>query len=166
MPRFPGALLNPRVRPISRDVGNQRQLSRSGAAAFGAVFVAFGMFPILIGLGIITPTPSEPPTPAWVLIAAGLFFVFGGVTVILDFAIGHGDGPDGNFVPGTPFYIRAGNFALGMGNVGLLAALFGWAAFGRGPRAFSTTTVVPLARGGCWEVTWDLPPNPIRYRLR
>src|SRR5258708_4752250 len=77
------------------------------------------MFPILIGLGIITPTPNGPPTPAWV-----------------------GAGPDGNFVPGTPFYIRAGNFALGMGNVGLLAALFGWAAFGRGSRAFSTTTVM------------------------
>ena len=87
--------------------------------------VAFGVFPILMGLGIITPTDGPPPA-RWVLIAAGLLFVFFGATVILDFAIGHGAGPDGNFVPGTPFYVRAGNYGLLTAIVGLLAAVFGW----------------------------------------
>ena len=110
----------------------------------GLIFVGCGMPPILIGLGVLTPSRAEPGTPAWVGICAGLLFVIAGLVIILDYAIAGGVGSDGEFQPGTPFVIRVANFFLGMTIVGLMIAVFGWVAFGSGPRRFSTTMSVPF----------------------
>jgi hypothetical protein len=131
------------------------QLSRGGAVAMGLVFMVCGIPPILIGLGLITPSPADGPTPAWVAICAGLLFVFGGLALIVDYAIAGGVGPDGDLRPGTPFAIRLANFLLGMAIVGCMTAIFGWVAFGPGPRQFSSTLSLPLvaARWASGEAT-------------
>src|SRR5690349_1556094 len=121
------------------------QLSPRGAALMGSVFILFGVFPILIGAGVITPsTPGEPPPPGWVPAAAGLMFVLAGLAVILDYGIAGGVGSDGDLLPGTPLAIRGANLLLGLGIVGLMAAVFGWVAVGSGPRTFSTTIALPF----------------------
>jgi len=126
-------------------MGNEQQLSPGGAVAFGLLFVVCGLFPIAIGLGIVTPSPVDPAAPpGWVPVAAGLLFVFAGAAVILDYGVAGGVAPDGDLVPGTPFWIRTANLVLGLAIVGMMAAVFGWVAFGRGPRAFSTTLAVPF----------------------
>ena len=117
----------------------------------GTLFIACGLMPILIGLHVIAPAPTPgPPPPDWVPIAAGLLFVGGGLAIILDYGVAGGIGPDGDLVAGTPFLVRVGNYVLGLLIVGLMAALFGWVAFGSGPRQFSSTLSIPFIGGLSW----------------
>jgi hypothetical protein len=121
------------------------QLSPRGAVLVGSFAILCGVFPILIGLGVLTPTPPDgPPTPGWVAVAAGLMFVFAGVAIVLDYGVAGGVGPDGDLKPGTPLVIRGANLLLGMGIVGLMTAVAGWVAFGTGPRRFSSTVSLPF----------------------
>lgn len=130
-------------------MGNRQQLSPRGAVFVGSIAVLCGVFPILVGLGILTPSPGpDPPPPPWVPVAAGIMFVLAGLAVILDFGVAGGVGPDGDFRPGTPLAIRGANLLLGLGIVGLMTAVFGWIAFGSGPRTFSTTLALPF---GVWR---------------
>lgn len=120
------------------------QLSPKGAFVMGALFVASGLMPILMSLGVITPTNATPGTPAWVGFCAGLLFVVAGFTIMLDYGVAGGVGPDGDLKAGTPFAIRVANLILGLTIVGLMTAVFGWVAFGSGPRAFSTSISLPF----------------------
>lgn len=130
-------------------MGNRQQLSPRGAVFVGGIAILCGVFPILVGLGILTPSPgADPPPPGWVPVAAGVMFILAGVAVILDYGVAGGVGPDGDFRPGTPLAIRGANLLLGLGIVGLMTAEFGWIAFGRGPRTFSSTLVLPF---GVWR---------------
>jgi hypothetical protein len=132
-------------------VASQNQLSTGGAFAMGSLFVACGIVPILFGVHVIEPGPTTgPPPPDWVPIAAGLMFVGGGLAIVLDYGIARGVGPDGDLVPGTPSWIRVANYVLGLGIIGLMAALFGWVAFGSGPRAFSSTISLPFIGPRSW----------------
>jgi hypothetical protein len=129
------------------------QLSPRGAIVVGLLFIVVGVIPILIGVGVLTPTNVPDPAPPWVIVAAGLLFVAAGFAVILDFGIAGGIGPDGDFAPDTPVAIRTANLALGLTIVGLLGAVAGWVAFGAGPRQFTTTLSLPFlgphrSRGG------------------
>ena len=71
-------------------------------------------------------------------------FVLAGLDVILDYGIAGGPGADGDLKPGTPLAIRGMNLLLGMGIVGLMTAVTGWVAFGRGPQQFSSTITLPF----------------------
>jgi hypothetical protein len=119
------------------------QLSRRGAFIFGLLFIACGMMPILMSTGILRST-ATPGTPLWVGFCAGLLFVFGGVAIVVDYGVADGVGPDGDFKPGTPFMIRVANYVLGLLIMGLPIAVFGWVAFGPGPRAFSSSLALPF----------------------
>jgi hypothetical protein len=111
------------------------------------VFVLVGLIPILVGLGVFPP-PSPPQAPPWVIVCTGLTFVLAGLAVVVDYgiaaAMGDALGPDGDFPAGTPFAIRLANYVLGLGIVGSMVSIFGWVAFGRGERHFSTTIAVPF----------------------
>ena len=108
----------------------------------GAVFIASGVFPILVGAGIIPRGDAD--APAWVIGAAGATFVSAGLAVVLDYAIAGGVGPDNDLLPGTRTSVRVANLILGLTIVGLMTAIAGWIAFGRGPRHFTTTLIVPF----------------------
>lgn len=110
----------------------------------GLIFVLAGLPAVLIGLGVITPANVDPETPRWVALGAGLLFALAGLALILDYAIAGGVGPDGDLRQGAPFAIRVANLVIGMAIVGLMTAIFGWVAFGSGPRRFSTTMTLPF----------------------
>lgn len=133
-------------------MASRTQLSPGGAVAIGVLFIACGIPPILIGVGAIAPASTD--APGWVASAAGLMFACAGAAVIVDYGIGGGLGPDGDFKPGTPLSIRVANLALGLAIVGLMAAVFGWVAFGPGPRRFTSTITLPFMplrwRSGEW----------------
>lgn len=110
----------------------------------GLLFAICGVPPILIGTGVVNRAASDPETPAWVAICAGLIFVAAGFAIILDYAVAGGVGPDGDLPAGTPIAVRAGNLALGSTIIGLMTAVFGWVAFGSGPRRFSSGVSLPF----------------------
>jgi hypothetical protein len=123
-------------------MADTRQLTPFGAAAMGAVFIAAGVFPILVGAGVIPRGDAD--APAWVIGAAGAMFVCAGLAVLLDYGIAGGVGPDNDLRPGTPTSIRVANLILGLTIVGLMTVVAGWIAFGRGSRHFTTTLIVPF----------------------
>lgn len=79
-------------------MADTRQRTPSRAIAMGAVFIATGAFPIVVGAGAMR---GDADPPAWVIAAA--------LTI-----------------------------------VGLMAVITGWIAFGRGPRHFTMTLIVPF----------------------
>lgn len=123
------------------------QLSRGGAIVVGLFFVACGSPAILFLVGLLKAS-GDSEAPNWIGVCIGLLFVGAGVTVILDYAIGAGIGSDGDFRPGTPFWVRVSNYVLGLGIIGGLIAVFAWVAFGSGPRHFSSSIALPFLAYG------------------
>ena len=108
----------------------------------GGVFIASGVIPILVAAGLIPRGDAD--APAWVIGAAGAMFVSAGLAVILDYGIAGGVGPDNDLLPGTRTSVRIANLILGLTIIGLMTVVAGWIAFGRGPRHFTTTLIVPF----------------------
>ena len=122
----------------------------------GLVFIAAGAPAILSAVGAFRPLAGDPSTPPpWVIFAIGLMFIAAGLAVILDYTIAGGLGPDGDFKPDTPFAIRVANFVLGIAILGLMVAVFGWVAFGGGPRRFSMTISLPFVSRAARSSDWS-----------
>jgi hypothetical protein len=129
-------------------MASSSQLSPRGAIGFGLLFMAAGVPPVLGALGML-PLPLTQGTPAWVGVCAGLLFMLGGAAIINGYAIAGRAGPDGDLPPGTSFGVRLAQYLFGLGICGLLTAIAGWIAFGRGERHFSMTVNLPfLTRHG------------------
>lgn len=128
------------------------KLSPRGAVAIGSLFIACGIVPILIGFGVIAPASQD--APRWVASAVGLMFACAGAAIVVDYGIGGGLDPSGDFKPGAPLPLRIANLSLGLAIVGLMASVFGWVAFGPGPRQFTSTLTLPFMplrwRSGEW----------------
>jgi hypothetical protein len=130
-----------------------QQLSPRSAVGVGLVTCGLGAFVALLGLGVI---PIEAPgdgvqSPPWVIVCCGLVFVLAGLLVILDYAVARA-GPNGQLLPGTPWFVRVAQYLLALGVIGLMAVIPTWIAFGSGERHFSTSVSVPFytqrGRGG------------------
>jgi hypothetical protein len=131
-------------------------LTPRSAVAVGLLFIACGTFPLLIALGIVTPgPPSSENAPPWMIAAVGAVFVCGGLAIILDYAVAGGVDPDGDLPAGTPLVVRGANLLLGIAIVGLLTAMFGWIAFGRGPRHFSSSISLPFVSTSAASSEWS-----------
>jgi hypothetical protein len=129
-------------------MASSSQLSPRSAIAFGLLFMAAGVPPILAALDML-PLPLTRGTPAWVGVAAGLLFMLGGAAIINGYAIAGGAGPDGDLPPGTSFGVRLVQYLLGLTICGLFTAIAGWIAFGKGERHFSMSIGLPfLTRHG------------------
>jgi len=121
-------------------VAERAQLSPRAAVALGLVCVALGLLIVLLSVG----AGAALEAPRWVGVAAGLAFVLAGAAVITGFAVAGGAAADGDLPPGTPFGIRLTQYVLGLGIVGLMAAIVTWIAFGPGPRRFTGTGLAVL----------------------
>jgi hypothetical protein len=76
----------------------KNQPSPRVAIIMGGGVIVVGIFPVLIGLGILTPARTDATsTPGWVAVALGLMFVLAGLAAIVDYGIAGGVGPDGDF---------------------------------------------------------------------
>ena len=116
--------------------------------------IVFGLFSAVVGVAIVlagmrvlpvAPAPDLQGSP-WVVVCAGLIFVFLGAAMIVGFAVV--GGANGDLPPGTPFGVRVIQYFLGLGIIGSLAAIFTWVAFGPGERQFSSTLVLPFMTHG------------------
>lgn len=107
-------------------VTNSKQLSKKQVWLFGSIFIFAGLMIILLGLGVIHADPSTIHAPMWVIVCAGLVFLFGGLAVINGYA----------FSP--PNLIISD--LLGVSIVGIMTLICGWVAFGPGERHFTTTS--------------------------
>jgi len=129
------------------------QLSRGGAVVMGLLFAACGLPPFLAAMGIL-PVNPHANAPTWVAFAIGLLFVIAGLSIILAYAVGGGLEPDGELPATTPFAVRAIYLMLSLAIVGLMTAIFGWVAFGSGPRQFTSTVALPfVAHSGAGNET-------------
>lgn len=121
-------------------------LSPRAAVALGLVFIAAGTFVVLLPVGAVPGVEPSLQAPSWVGVCAGLMFALCGGAIIIGYAVAGGAGPDGDLLPGTPRWVRAVQYLLGLGIVGALAAIATWIAVGPGPRAF-TLTIPFVGRG-------------------
>ncbi len=121
---------------------SSNQLSHGGAWLMGALFVACGVMPLLVAVGVI-PRGSDD-APPWVIAAAGAVFICGGLAIVVDYGLADGMGPDGDLKEGTPLAVRVANFVLGLAIIGLMTAVAGWIGFGPGHREFTSTLTLPF----------------------
>ena len=124
-------------------------LSPRAATLMGFFAVLVGGLVALHAFGLLTGTPPRD-APPWVIVLGGLVLVLGGAALIVGYALAGGAAPDGDLPPGTPRWIRILQLGLGLGMVGSLGTIFGWIAFGPGPRAFTVTG--SFGRGTASEV--------------
>jgi hypothetical protein len=110
--------------------------SANTTIACGLLTSAIGLLPILMALGIITPDqkPGQDNAPAWVVIAAGLIFVIGGVAVTMQTLINGRDSPNGDLPATTPRWLYAIYALMILAMVGGLGTVSSWVAFGAGDR--------------------------------
>lgn len=95
----------------------------------GLAVAGFGIFPILIAFGVVTAGDAHTTAPTWVVVCAGLSFVAGGLTIIVNYGVA-GAGADGRLRPDTPIAIRAVSVLTSLAIVGLLTAVSAWVVFG------------------------------------
>jgi len=123
-------------------MASRTSLTPRAALIVGLFCAGCGIALILATLSGIGPQPT-PGTPVWVAVSVEAMFVLAGAALINGYAIGRVDA-SGDFAADTPFAIQAIQYLLGLAIVGLMAAVSGWIAFGRGPRQFSTTIALPF----------------------
>lgn len=95
-----------------------------------------GVPSILIASGHFGP-PKPDDAPAWVQICIGLLFIIAGLDIVLDYGIGQ-----------AMRGVQALNYLLGTTLVGLMMVIFGWVAFGRGHRHFTSSISLPFLSVG------------------
>jgi hypothetical protein len=120
----------------------RNQLSPKEAVAYGLLCVVVGGAIMLPAFGAFGTASRTPDAPGWIVVAAGLTFVLGGLALVVIYAIGRASPASGDLPPGTPFAVRISQYALALAITALLGVIASWAAFGPGPRTFSTT--IPL----------------------
>jgi len=118
------------------------QLTPRGAILFGTLFIAFGVYPVLAGLGVVHGR-SAPGVQPWVVVATGSMFIFGGLAIINAYAIAGGTQANGDLSATAPAAVRIAQYVLGLGIVGSMFAVFAWVAFGSGERHFSSSISIP-----------------------
>lgn len=110
----------------------------------GLLAAAMGLFLLLTGFGVVPVNPRSVHGPMWVVSAAGVAFILGGLSI----AVGavHGVSASGELPKDTDWWMRLFYTMIGVIIAGALASIGTWVAFGPGPRAFSGTGLFLLSR--------------------
>jgi hypothetical protein len=103
--------------------------------AVGAIAAAAGLYFTLAGLGVVPP-PSKANAPGWVVVCAGLVFLFGGAAAILGGLAGV-DGKTGELPASAPRWLRAAQSLLGVAITTCFGLVGTWIAIGPGDRKFT-----------------------------
>jgi hypothetical protein len=111
-------------------------LSPAGLRFWGVFTIALGALILLAVAGVLPSKGGD--APPWVVACAASVFVLAGVLLVLRSFMG-GDMSDSEMPRGTPLWLRATYYALGLGVVAALASVGTWVAFGPGERAFSVS---------------------------
>jgi hypothetical protein len=101
----------------------------------GIACAAGGGYFVLVGFGAL-PAPGETSAPAAIVVAAGLAFLFTGLTCVVRARAGMSD-HDSDVPDSAPLWTKVSYRALGIGIAGALAIIGTWIAIGSGPRAFT-----------------------------
>ena len=109
--------------------------TRADLIGLGIACAAAGGYFVLVGFGAL-PAPGETSAPAAIVVAAGLAFLFAGLTCVVRAKAGMSD-HDSDMPDSAPLWTKLSYRALGIGIAGALAIIGTWIAIGSGPRAFT-----------------------------
>ncbi len=116
--------------------------SRRGAIAIGLFAMAMGIFPVLIGLGLMPQKPGE--APSWIGLLAGGIFMLAGAGVVVR-GLTKADGGDDELAPASHWQ-RVFYSLVGLVTLSALATIGTWIALGSGARRF--TASIPFVGSG------------------
>ena len=111
------------------------QASPADLIGLGIACAAGGGYFVLVGFGLLPP-PGDTSAPAAIVVAAGLAFLFAGLTCVVRAKAGMSD-HDSDVPDRAPLWTKLAYRALGIGVAGALAIIGTWIAIGSGPRAFT-----------------------------
>ena len=118
-------------------------LTPRGAILVGIIAMLCGVYPVLVGLGVVHVRPAPDAQP-WVALAVGSMFILAGLAIINGYAVGGASTADGSFPDSAPLTVRVIQYVLGLAIVGLMFAVFAWVAIGPGERHFSSSLSLPF----------------------
>jgi hypothetical protein len=128
--------------------GNKSPPSRTTLVLAMLATAGFGLYFSLIGLGVL-PVPGGPKTlhgPLWIVLAAGVVFLLGGIAVALQDAAG-ADLDTGELPKDAARWVRVAQYLIGVTIFACFGLIGSWIAFGPGDRAFSGTVPVGTTLG-------------------
>ena len=119
-----------------RKDGNPKiQRSDKTMIVAGLIAMSMGIFPVLIGLGVVPTRPGD--APGWIGLLAGAMFILAGAAVIVRGAFQGGGEAERDLPAAAPGWLRTTYYLLGMATAVTLAAIGSWVAFGPGERNFA-----------------------------
>jgi hypothetical protein len=139
--------LHTRPGPAAMNGKNSRP-SRPTLVMATLVTAGFGLYFSLIGIGVL-PVPGGPKNlhgPLWIMLAAGVVFLLGGIAVVLQDAAG-ADLDTGELPRDAARWVRVAQDLIGVTIFACFGLIGSWIAFGPGDRAFSGTFAVGATLG-------------------
>jgi hypothetical protein len=118
-----------------------------------AVAMIAGAFFFAIGAGLL-PIPGGPSNlhgPLWLLLCVGLAFFLAGVAIIVQMLGRAND--SGDLPAGTPFWLRATQYLIGLCIFSCFGAISSWIAFGPGERQIQRDVHVRRCGDECGDRT-------------
>jgi hypothetical protein len=115
----------------------QETSSPADLYGIGIAFASAGVYFVLVGWGVL-PMPGNTASPPFIIVCAGLAFLFAGLVAVVRGKAGAND-RDSELPPDAPRWTQAAYRVLGIGVAGALATIGTWIAIGSGPRAFDVS---------------------------
>jgi hypothetical protein len=113
---------------------SQETSSPADLYGIGIAFASAGVYFVLVGWGVLA-MPGNTASPPFIIVCAGLAFLFAGLVAIVRGKAGAND-RDSDLPAGALRRTQAAYRILGIAVAGALATIGTWIAIGSGPRAF------------------------------
>lgn len=114
--------------------------SAADGVGIGLALAATGGYFVLVGFGVLPPPGGDEAAkaPLAIVVAAGLAFVFAGLSLMVRAFAGARD-QDSELPADAPRWTQFAYRALAIAMAGSLASIGTWIAIGSGPRAFTVS---------------------------